>query len=343
MMDVSGSMGDEQKEIVRIETLLDRHLAAQASTRASRAATSSTTRSAREVDQRHLLPHARVGRHDDLSRPTSSAARSSTSDYPAERVEHLPVPLLRRRQLVCDDTLRCVELLKKKLLPRVNLFGYGQVESPYGSGQFIKDLREHFDERRARRHRARSATRDAIVGLDQGVPREGEIDAAVRTNTTPRATCATSQEQIESYARELRARLLRRSIFEVLDYDQMNEIAAYGGFPTRYPHWRFGMEYEQLAKSYEYGLSKIYEMVINNDPCYAYLLECNSHRRSEAGDGPRLRPLRLLQEQLLLRAHQPQDDRRDGQPRHARAPLHRQASAWRRSRSSSTAACRSRT
>jgi stage V sporulation protein R len=33
------------------------------------------------------------------------------------------------------------------------------------------------------------------------------------------------------------------------------------------------MEYEQLAKSYEYGLSKIYELVINNDPCYAYLLE----------------------------------------------------------------------
>ncbi len=52
----------------------------------------------------------------------------------------------------------------------------------------------------------------------------------------------------------------------MLDYDEMNEVAAYGGFPTRYPHWRFGMEYEQLAKGYEYGLSKIYEMVINNDP-----------------------------------------------------------------------------
>src|SRR2546422_4697448 len=35
------------------------------------------------------------------------------------------------------------------------------------------------------------------------------------------------------------------------------------------------MEYEYLQKSYSYGLSKIYEMVINNDPCYAYLLECN--------------------------------------------------------------------
>ena len=66
------------------------------------------------------------------------------------------------------------------------------------------------------------------------------------------------------------------TVFEVLDYDRINEVAAYGGFPVRYPHWSFGMEYEQLSKSYEYGLSKIYEMVINNDPCYAYLLEGNS-------------------------------------------------------------------
>ena len=64
-------------------------------------------------------------------------------------------------------------------------------------------------------------------------------------------------------------------IFELLDYDQLNMVAAYGGFPTRYPHWKFGMEYEGLEKSYSYGLSKIYELVINNDPCYAYLMKCN--------------------------------------------------------------------
>ncbi len=65
------------------------------------------------------------------------------------------------------------------------------------------------------------------------------------------------------------------TIFELVDYKQLNEIAAYGGFPTRYPHWRWGMEYERLSKSYTYGLSIIYEMVINNDPCYAYLLRAN--------------------------------------------------------------------
>lgn len=64
-------------------------------------------------------------------------------------------------------------------------------------------------------------------------------------------------------------------IFEMLDYKTLYEIAAYGGFPIRYPHWRFGMDFEQLAKGYTYGLSVIYEMVINTNPSYAYLLEGN--------------------------------------------------------------------
>ncbi|HYE01857.1 MAG TPA: SpoVR family protein [Phycisphaerales bacterium] len=65
-------------------------------------------------------------------------------------------------------------------------------------------------------------------------------------------------------------------VFEVLPFEVMNQIAAYGGFPVRYPHWRWGMEYEKLSKRDAYGLGRIYEMVINNDPCYAYLQESNS-------------------------------------------------------------------
>ncbi len=64
--------------------------------------------------------------------------------------------------------------------------------------------------------------------------------------------------------------------FELVDFETMQEIAAYGGFPQRYPHWRFGMEFERLRKQHVYGLGKIYEMVINNDPCYAYLVTDNS-------------------------------------------------------------------
>jgi len=65
------------------------------------------------------------------------------------------------------------------------------------------------------------------------------------------------------------------TIFEMVDFETMNQIAAYGGFPQRYPHWRFGMEYERLRKQHTYGLGKIYEMVVNSDPCYAYLLADN--------------------------------------------------------------------
>jgi stage V sporulation protein R len=81
--------------------------------------------------------------------------------------------------------------------------------------------------------------------------------------------------EIEAHARSYGLDFFEQ-VFEILDYKTMNEVAAFGGFPTRYPHWRFGMEYEELSKSYAYGLAKIYEMVINNDPCYAYLLEGNS-------------------------------------------------------------------
>jgi len=64
--------------------------------------------------------------------------------------------------------------------------------------------------------------------------------------------------------------------FEMVDFEEMNTVAAYDGFPVRYPHWRFGMAYDQISKSYAWGFSKIYELVINNDPCYAYLLKGNS-------------------------------------------------------------------
>jgi stage V sporulation protein R len=82
------------------------------------------------------------------------------------------------------------------------------------------------------------------------------------------------KEEIEGYAREYALDFFE-TIFEVIDADDLNEVAAYGGFPTRYPHWSFGMSYEELRKGYDYGLSKIYEMVINNDPCYAYLMRSN--------------------------------------------------------------------
>jgi stage V sporulation protein R len=98
---------------------------------------------------------------------------------------------------------------------------------------------------------------------------------AMHTDTTLPADLAELQLQIEEYARSHGLDFFP-TIFELVDSDQLNAIAAYGGFPTRYPHWRFGMEYEQLSKGYTYGLQKIYELVINNDPCYAYLMKSNA-------------------------------------------------------------------
>lgn len=84
-------------------------------------------------------------------------------------------------------------------------------------------------------------------------------------------------DELQTAHREIRE-LVRKygldpfdTIFELVDYKEINEIAALGGFPTRYPHWRFGMEFDYLNTSYTWGLSKIYELVINTDPCYAYL------------------------------------------------------------------------
>lgn len=64
-------------------------------------------------------------------------------------------------------------------------------------------------------------------------------------------------------------------IYELLDYRTLYETAAFGGFPTRYPHWRFGMDFDQLLKGHVWAGSTIYEMVVNTNPSYAYLLEGN--------------------------------------------------------------------
>jgi len=86
---------------------------------------------------------------------------------------------------------------------------------------------------------------------------------------------AAAQREIEEIARGYGLDFFE-TIFELVEYDELNMLAAYGGFPVRYPHWRFGAQYDELSKGYTYGLQRIYEMVVNNDPCYAYLLRSNS-------------------------------------------------------------------
>ncbi|MDP3778838.1 MAG: SpoVR family protein [bacterium] len=62
--------------------------------------------------------------------------------------------------------------------------------------------------------------------------------------------------------------------FEVIPQDIMVEIAAYG-LPTRAQHWSYGKIYNSQRLFGEMGLSKIYEIVLNNDPGLAFLLDSN--------------------------------------------------------------------
>ena len=62
----------------------------------------------------------------------------------------------------------------------------------------------------------------------------------------------------------------------VVDHDEMNELIAYGGFQRRYPHWRWGMNYERQRKKDRHGLGKAFEIVNNDDPSHAFLQESNT-------------------------------------------------------------------
>jgi stage V sporulation protein R len=63
--------------------------------------------------------------------------------------------------------------------------------------------------------------------------------------------------------------------FEVVPATVMYEIGSYA-LPGRYSHWTFGKAYHKMKMMYDFGLSRIYEVVINSDPAYAFLLENNS-------------------------------------------------------------------
>jgi len=161
MMDVSGSMGDEQKEIVRIESFwIDTWLRRQYKGLESRYIIHDAV--AREVD-RETFFRTRESGGTMISSAYRLCSQLIDQHYPAEEWNIYPFHFSDGDNWSMDDTLTCIEILKKDVLPRVNVFSYGQVESPYGSGQFIKDLREHFgaDDRVIT---SEIRDRDAIVG-----------------------------------------------------------------------------------------------------------------------------------------------------------------------------------
>ncbi|WP_170006593.1 SpoVR family protein [Bacillus fonticola] len=63
--------------------------------------------------------------------------------------------------------------------------------------------------------------------------------------------------------------------YEICPADIIYTFGAYG-MPTRFSHWSFGKQFHKMKLQYDLGLSKIYELVINSNPCYAFLLDSNS-------------------------------------------------------------------
>lgn len=144
MMDVSGSMGDEQKEIVRMESFwIDTWLKFQYKNIETRYIIHDAI--AREVDSETFY-HTRESGGTIISSAYKLADKIMQESYPVDEWNIYLFHFSDGDNWGEIDTDECVELLSSQLLPKVNLFCYGQVESPYGSGQFIRDLDEQLQE-----------------------------------------------------------------------------------------------------------------------------------------------------------------------------------------------------
>jgi uncharacterized sporulation protein YeaH/YhbH (DUF444 family) len=135
MMDVSGSMGDEQKEVVRIasfwlDTWIRRHYDGIVSRYIIHDAT------AREVDEDTFFRTKESG-GTLISSAYELCLELIDKQYPAADWNLYAFHFSDGDNWSSNDNEKCVALLKDRMLPQVNLFGYGQVKSPYGSGQFL--------------------------------------------------------------------------------------------------------------------------------------------------------------------------------------------------------------
>lgn len=142
MMDVSGSMGDEQKEIVRLESFwinawLRKHYKGLETRFVIHDA------AAREVDENTFFRTSESG-GTLISSAYKLCQSIITEDYPVNEWNIYPFHFSDGDNWSGEDTRLCVRLLKEFFLPNCNAFCYGQVESKYGSGQFLKDLQKDF-------------------------------------------------------------------------------------------------------------------------------------------------------------------------------------------------------
>jgi uncharacterized protein len=138
LMDVSGSMASEQKEIVRIESFwIDNWIRAHYDGVVSRYIIHDAQ--AREVDRDTFFTTRESG-GTRISTAYELAASISEREHPAEDWNIYAFHFSDGDNLGSGDNEKCFDLLRNRLLPTCNLFGYGQVESRAGSGAFYGAL-----------------------------------------------------------------------------------------------------------------------------------------------------------------------------------------------------------
>lgn len=144
MMDVSGSMGDEQKEIVRTESFwINLWLKSQYKDIEIRYIIHDAT--AKEVDE-HTFFRTRESGGTLISSAYNLCHEIISADYNSSEWNIYPFHFSDGDNWSTDDTKLCLQLLDNEIIPNSNVFCYGQVESRYGSGQFYKDLYNKYGE-----------------------------------------------------------------------------------------------------------------------------------------------------------------------------------------------------
>ncbi len=141
LMDVSGSMGQEQKDMVRLTAFwLETWLRSQYENIEVCYIVHDAV--AQEVDKETFY-HIREGGGTRISSAYHLCNRIIDERYPVDDWNIYPFQFSDGDNWGHDDTYRCLALLKHHLLPKSNQFCYGQVYSTYGSGRFAYDLRQH--------------------------------------------------------------------------------------------------------------------------------------------------------------------------------------------------------
>lgn len=161
MMDVSGSMGNEQKEIVRLESFwIDAWLRRQYKGIETRYIVHDAV--AREVDQ-DTFYHTRESGGTIISSAFKLCQKIIDTDYDPMQWNIYPFHFSDGDNWSANDTQECLKLLEDYFFNVANMFCYGQVESEFGSGQFLKDLRDKFGEKNEHIILSQIENRDAIL------------------------------------------------------------------------------------------------------------------------------------------------------------------------------------